>query len=91
MIPITEREENQMYGEPVTPDKFQEELDRASEGYDEDDLQMVCVHHSKRIIEALEKGWPSEVGRIFHLSRIATINRRAEIICFGKITTPEYV
>ena len=91
MIPITEVEENIMYGREVLECEFDDEYQRALDAYDADDLCTAAFQLADKLKEALNKGLTNEAGRLLYQSRINTAKRRAEFICYGKITTPEYV
>lgn len=91
MIPITEREENIMYGVEVPEHEYKAEYDRFWEAYDADDFCNAAFHLADKLKEAMDKGLTSEVGRLLYQSRVATSKRRAEFVCYGKITTPEYL
>jgi hypothetical protein len=90
MKATTDKELDAMYGVEVSQAEWGAAVSLHEAAYDEDDLQLAALKLAKSIMAALTKGDCLTVGRNLAESRKATILRRAEFQCFGRITTREF-
>ena len=85
--PVTDAELDKFYGVEVLETEWDTAKVRAAAGFDSDDLAECSSEYGAAILQALQRGDVHKVGRIFAQYRETTIQRRAEVECFGRATT----